>query len=447
MSSKQLLILAGLGLSSLVGCQKVDTNPASSSPTTPASAKSLDRVKVATASRKTMTLVTEQPGRVLPYEQTPIYSKLAGYVESVQVDIGDRVTKGQTLIKLKVPEYQDQVQQKKSLLVAADAKIKQAEASLVAAEAAATSARAAVEEALARVKQAESQFEQIGSEKRRVEQLVERGSVTAKLGDEVLSQFRSAEANRQEAHAMVQSAKARSDEALAKTHTAQADIEAAKANRQVVEAELAQAETMLSYATLIAPFDGVVLKRNVDSGHFVQPASSPGSPSLLSVANTNRLRVFVDVPETEASYLDAGYADEAAGDLATIRSPSLKDQTITARVTRQGSQLEPDNRSLTAEIDLEGQGARLMPGAYVTVSIVLEQREQALVLPTTAIVRSGAETSVRMVVDKKIVIRPVKLGLRVGDEVQILEGLDGSESVVQLRAANLQEGQEVEVLR
>ncbi len=442
MTSYRLHLLFAIALLHQCGCQKSEPVQEAATPT----AAAIDRVTAGPPVRKTLKLISEQPGRVLPFEQTPMFSKLAGYVESVSVDIGDRVTKGQVLIKLSVPEYRDQLAQKKSLLLQAEAQIKQAEANLKAIEASAQSAQAAVDEASAAMGRVDSEYQRVASERQRIQQLVDKGSMTAKLGDEANSQVRTAEAAKKEVTAAVASAKAKWQEAQAKIATAKADIDAAAARRDVAQADVAQAETMLNYGQLVAPYDGVIVKRHVDQGHFVQPATSPGSTPLLSLASMDKLKVCVDLPEAEAAFVDAGYADANAGDPLTIRSPSMRDQQLQARVTRSSWQLDAENRSLTVESEIEAAKSGLLPGTYVNVSILLEQRDDVLTLPIAAIVRNGNETSCKLVIDKKIVTRPIKLGLRVGDEVQILEGLTGTETVVQARAATLQDGQEVEVL-
>ena len=203
---------------------------------------------------------------------------------------------------------------------------------------------------------------------------------------------------------------------------------------------------MLSYGQLLAPYNGVIVKRNIDQGHFVQPANSAGSTPLLMLASIDRLRVCVDVPESEAAFVDAGYADANSGDLVSIRSPSLREQVIETRVTRSSWQLDAQNRSLTVESQVDATKTGLLPGTFVSVSILLAQRDDVLTLPIAAIVRNGSVTTCKLVKDKKIVTRPIKLGLRVGDDVEIVEGLDGSETVVLIRAAALQDEQEVEVV-
>jgi len=411
-----------------------------------APANALDRVTAGSPSRNTLQLFTEQPGRVVAFEETPILSKLPGYVESVQFDIGDQVSKGQLLVRIHAPEYQNQLEQKRGLLGQAEAQVKQAEAAFVAAEAAANSAMSMVAQADAGVGRADAEYARWDSELKRIQQLVSKGSVTPKLADETASQFQSADAARKETLALIESAKARHREAEARVWTAKADIEAAKAKLKVAQSDIAQAETMLTYTELIAPFDGFVTSRHVDAGHYVQPAGASNAQPLMTVANVSKVRVFVNVPESEAAWVDAGFGNADAGDPVTILSPSLPDGRIQARVTRTSLQLDPQSRSLSVEIDLDNRNLKLLPGAFVTAKLLLEERENVLTLPTGAIVKTTDGTLCCIVVDGKIEHRLIELGLRTGDDVEIKSGLDGSELVVLVRAATLQAGQAVEMI-
>lgn len=427
------------------GCNsKEAAGPAADAGAAPAS--SLDRVTAGAPIKKTLQLFTEQPGRVVAFEETPILSKLPGYVESVQFDIGDKVAKGQVLVRIHAPEYKDQLEQKRGLLGQAEAQVKQAEAALVAAEAALNSSKSMVAQAEASVGRTDAEYARWDSELKRIQQLVSKGSVTPKLADETSSQFQSAEAARKEASALIESAKAREREADANVLTAKADIDAAKAKLKVAQSDIAQAETMLTYTELTAPFDGFVTSRNVDSGHYVQPAGSSNAQPLMTVANVSKVRVFVNVPESEAGWVDAGFGKADGGDVVTILSPSLPTGRIDARVTRTSLQLDPQSRSLSTEIDLDNNELKLLPGAFVTTKMLLEKRENVLTLPIAAIIKTADGTKCCVVVDGKIQHRPIELGLRAGDDVEIKSGLEGSENVVLVRAGSLQAGQSVEII-
>ncbi len=407
---------------------------------------SLDRVTAGPPLRKTLQLFTEQPGRVAPFEEAPIHAKVSGYVESVRFDIGDKVTKGQVILLINAPEYKDQLEQKRGLLGHTEAQIKQAEAALMAAEAASNSAQSLVAQAEASVGRTDAEYARWDSELKRIQQLVSKGSITPKLAEETSSKFQSADAARKEALANIASARARQSEAEANVQTARADIDAAKAKLKVAQAEVALAETMLSYTQLVAPFDGVVTSRHVDTGHYVQPAGANNAQPLMTISSVSKVRVFVNVPESEANWVDAGFANSDSGDPATILSPSLPGGKLEARITRTSLQLDPQSHSLSAEIDIDNSHHKLLPGAFITTRILLEKRENVLALPVSAIIKTSEGTRCCVVNEGKIIHRPIELGMRVGDEVEILSGLAENDTVVLLRASNLQPGQSVEVI-
>jgi len=398
-------------------------------------AAAVTRVTTAKPQRKTLVSKTTQPARIEAFEQTPLYSKLAGYVEQVHFDIGDHVTKDQPLVTLRVPELGDDVRQKEALVTQAAAQLKQAEANTVAANAAVDTAAAKIAEAKAGITRAAAELERWKSEHERVKALVANGSVTQKLSDETLNQFHAAEAAREAAEAAIHTAEAGARQAQANAVKAEADRVEAETHVVVADADLAHAKTMLGYVTIRSPYDGVVTKRSVDTGHFVQPAGTSAGP-VMSVARVDKVRVFIEIPELEAAGVDVG-------DQASIHLQALPGD-IEAPVTRTSWSLDPANRSLRAEVDLPNDGAKLRPGMYATGTIEMARRENALVIPATAVVRDGAAALVCVVADGKIDRRQIKLGIRSGPDVEVLEGLQGDESVVQLRAESLTAGEVVE---
>jgi RND family efflux transporter MFP subunit len=298
---------------------------------------------------------------------------------------------------------------------------------------------------MAAVGKAQAEVAKWESESQRVQQLIGKGAVTKKLSDETASQLKAATAVEKEAVAKVASAKAKLFESEAHVQTAEADVEAAKSKIAVARADVDLAQTMLDYLTLRSPFDGYVTSRKVDAGHYVQPASPQASTALLTIANMGKVRVFVNVPESDAVWLDAGFDNADAGDAVALTCTSAK-RTIETRITRTSLQLDPSSRSLVAEIVLPNSDLKLMPGAFATAKILLEQRDDVLALPIDAIVKIESRTLCCLVVDGKIEHRPIELGLRVGDEVEVKSGLDGNETIVLARAASLQPGQPVAII-
>jgi RND family efflux transporter MFP subunit len=428
-------LLLGIGILSATGCD--DPKAAE-----PASSPSVDRVTAGKPVRKTLKLYTSQPGRIEAFEETPLYPKITGYVDQVKVDIGDEVKKNDVLITLWVPEMLDDLEQKKALLAQADAEVKQAEAGVEAFQAAVKTAAAGVSQAEAGVLRAEADFQSAKSEHERIKELAARGSQSQKLADEALNQFRAGEAAKEQAVAMVRSAQAALTEAQAHVKKAQADKVAAEAKARVAGAELAKSQTLLDYAEIKAPFDGVITRRNVDTRHYVHPPTGSMSTPLLIAAQTKKVRIFVDVPEMEAALVDGGKTPDSA----VVVVQSLGGQEFKAPVTRTSWSLDSANRSLRAEIDIDNPDGVLRPGMYATAAILLEQRDDALTVPVTAIVREGQSTFCCLVESGKIQRASVKLGIKSGSDVEVLEGLDADQTVVLARADSLKDGQPVEVI-
>ncbi len=401
----------------------------------------VDRVTAIPVTKKSLKLSTTQPARIVAYEETAIASKLSGFVEAVMVDIGDAVKKDQVLMRLAIPEMTDELKQSEALLSQAEAEVLQAQSAVPAAKAALESAAAGIEEARAGKGRVSAELERFKAEYVRIQELAKKGAVTGKLADELLSQVRSTEAAGLEVDAKVKSAEANQRQASANVEKFEADVGAAQARRSVAHANLGHIRTMLGYLEIKAPFDGVITQRSVDTGRYVQPAHSNASP-LLVVARMDKVRVCIEVPEMEASLVDAG----EMGDIATITIQSFGKKTIEGRVSRTSWGLDNSNRSLRTEVDIANSDRLLRPGMYASAQLVLDQRADVVVLPLTAIIRKGDATHCCVVKDDKIEIRPIELGLRSGPEIEVVSGLQPGEIVVMARGDSLTEGQAVAVI-
>jgi len=409
------------------------------SPASAASSKNLDRVSTGTPPRKSLKLFTTQPARIQPYERSPLASKLSGYVGEVLVDIGDAVKANQPLLRLEMPELKDDVRQREALVAQATAEVSQAESQLQATKAVAESKKVGVAVAEAGVGRSEGDYERWAAETNRIKELSNRGSVTAKLFEETNNQLRSADAGRREATALVLAAKAAVNEAAANVAKAEADLVAALAKTRVTEADLAKSQTILSYTEVRAPFDGVITQRAVDKGQYVTGGTEK---PLLVVDRTDKLRVVVDVPEMDAPLVTAG----ENGDAVILKVQSLSGREFSGKISRTGWAYDEANHSLRTEIDVANSDAVLRSGMYASASILLDQRDDVLTLPLAAIIREGNSVFCYVVVGGKIERRPLQLGLRSGDDVEIISGLNPTDKVVLARAAGLQVGQEVSVI-
>lgn len=420
-------------LTTTTGCQR-NTPAAARSEIAPSTA----RVVVGKPVKKTLALSTQQPGRIESFEEAPIYAQVVGYVKKVHVDIGDPVEAGQTLATIDVPELRDELKQKQALVSQAEAEEKQAKAAIDAAKAAQKSAGAKVTQAQAGTGRAEGELTRWTAEFKRIQELAAGGSLTGKLVDEAQSQLRAAEASKLEASAAVEAAQAAAEESRVKVLSAEADAVAAEARLKVAQANENRSQTMLDYAEIKAPFAGVITRRLIATGHYVSPPNTTSASPLLAVARTDLVRIFVDVPELEAEFV-------TTGDKVEIRVQALGGQAVPGRVTRTAWALDPSNRSLRTEIDVTNADSTLRPGMFATAMIVLEERPDVVVLPSTAIIRDGNEAYCCVVVDGKIERRKIELGLRSGTEIEVRSGLSADQDVVTSPVAALKPGQAVEV--
>jgi RND family efflux transporter MFP subunit len=224
---------------------------------------------------------------------------------------------------------------------------------------------------------------------------------------------------------------------IAQTH---ADLAAAQAKAQVANTDRDKSRTMLQYAEIKAPYDGIVTERHVDSRHFVQPAAGPLAKPLVAISRSDKVRVFVDVPENEVGYLNAG-------DQAVVRVQAIGKREFEGSVTRDAWSLDATNRSLRTEIDLPNPDGALRPGMYASVTILLDEAADALVLPTTAIVQNGSETYCQLVDAGLVKKCSIESGLRSGQEIAIKSGLSADDIVVLTRGESLAEQQSVDVIR
>ncbi|MFM9964032.1 MAG: efflux RND transporter periplasmic adaptor subunit [Planctomycetaceae bacterium] len=399
---------------------------------------------------KPLVRVTEQPGQIAAFEETAIHAKLAGFVKRVHVDIGDKVTgpsrvstdqpeqPGQILAELEMPELDAELKQKQALVAQAAAEITQSQAAVKVAISAKTSAEALVDEARASIERADAMYERWKSEFERVRELVAKQAVAQKVADETEQQFKAADAARREIAAKIKSAQAKLSESAANIEQADADLVAAQSKHKVAQADEQKTQALLGYATLRAPFDGVITERHLDTGHLVQPSGTSGKP-LFVVVRADTVRVSLDVPEADAGFIDKGSP-------ATIRVPSLA-ETFTGKVARTSWMLQSSSRTLRTEIDIENPSGRLRPGMYATAEIEVARRADALSLPKSAILKQGADSfCLSISADNKIVKLPIKTGIVAGTDVEIVSGLTGNESLIGANLAAYKEGQAVEVI-
>lgn len=192
---------------------------------------------------------------------------------------------------------------------------------------------------------------------------------------------------------------------------------------------------MLAYTRIPAPFDGTVSVRNVDPGDLVEADSGN---ILLEVASVSPLRVVTFIPEREAVWLNNG-------DKATLAFDAYPGQTFEALISRTAGVLDPKTRRMRTEIDLDNAKGLLFPGMYGKVSVELENRRNALVLPAGAVRLNDGAPHVYAIENDAVKRIPVATGTDTGTEIEILSGLTGGEQIVANSIGRLRDGDAVSV--
>ena len=423
-------------------------------------------VQLIRPTKRTIVRTVGQPSFIESYERTSVYPKLTGYIEKWNVDIGDKVKKGDVLAKLFVPELVEDFGTKKAT-VALDAKrVELAQKLVEVAEADLKASQAALEEAKSILGKYVAEVERWDVEVKRLDREVKRGVVDPQILLESTNQWKSSVASRDAAKASIDKAQADVLSREAQLAKAQVDVAVARADLAVAESEARRIEAWVGYITLPAPYDGVIVTRNANTGDFVQPSSgdptamqrspnlSPGglAAPIYTVDRTDVVRVFVDIPEQDANFVQVGTK-------ASVLARAFRDEPIDGAVTRTSWALNVKSRTLRAEVDLPNPESRLLPGMYAYAKVIIE-RPDVLALPASAFVQTGDKTYCWTYHDGRAVRTEARTGVTDGDWYEVTnlmlgssaskpEGpwkpVDGSERVIVGDLSILADGDKVEV--
>lgn len=431
----------------LLGCSNPE--PATPQVTTASEVSELPKVATSKPIRKPIVQKSEQPGRLEAFTSTPIYAKVSGFLGQLLVDIGDRVTgpkidgqgriveAGQLLVVLQAPELDEELHQKSAMVAQAAAEVEQARAAVLVAESIAVSSQASLDESIAGEHRAEALYQRAKSEAERTEKLVASRTINQKLADDARQELKAADAARDEAAAKRRLSTAKKNEAAITITKVQADVRASEARLQVAQADRDRVKAMCDYLEIRAPFSGIITQRNVDIGLLVQAARGAGDSPLFVLVRPDVLRLSVDIPEAEAGLV-------AFGSLATVTVPALAARTFQGKVSRTGWALQPGTRALKCEIDVPNPEGVLRPGMYAQVDLTIAQKSDAMTLPRGAVAQQDGQSFCLIVGDDGVLIRKlVQIGIRSALEVEILDGLDGTESVVASNITAFKAGQAV----
>jgi multidrug efflux pump subunit AcrA (membrane-fusion protein) len=440
-------------------------------------------VRLIQPQKRTITRIVEQPSFVEAYERTSIYPKMTAYIEKWNVDIGDKVKKGDVLCTLFVPEIREDFATKKATVKLQEQRVKLALTYVDVAEAEVEAADARLVEAKDILGRYQAQVNRWDTEVKRLKREADRGVVAPQILLESTNQWKESIAARDAAKATIAKAKAELLAKKAALDEAKVDVDVAKARVEVAQSDAKRLEAWVGYLTLTAPFDGVIVARNADTGDFVLPATgdptadkrapdlSPGGKAapIYVVDRIDYVRIFVDVPEQDANYVAVGtkasvqikaYHDKwiRASTDAIKRTPATANITRTAGVTRTAWALNVKSRTLRAEIDLENPDSQIRPGMYAYGKVIIE-RPDVRALPVSALVESGDDTFYWRYEDGRAVRTKVRTAVSDGEWIEVTSRqaapkstgedpwtpIDGSEQVILGDLSILTDGARVRV--
>jgi multidrug efflux pump subunit AcrA (membrane-fusion protein) len=367
------------------------------------------------------------PGTTTPLVEAFVYARANGYLQRRLVDIGDHVKKGQLLAVIDAPDLDAQVAQAREQLRQAEQQVEQQKTQLA--------------------------LTKVTWDRWRV--LVAKGVFARQDGDQ------------READYLQQ----------------QANVAAAERNAEAYRANLQRVISLQEYEQVRAPFDGVITARNVDVGALISAAGAtsggPAGPSqagasagqqgsaltnsagssgsgltaasptgdagnngggagaLFSIAQVQRLRILVSVPEGFASSVKLGQH-------AQIYFQEFPTESFWGDVTRTAGSIDQNTRTLLTEVQVDNRAGRLLAGMYAVVTFPALGGQGPLLVPGDAIVIRENQTMVAVVNDGTVKMQPVQIGRDYGAAVEVVGGLKAGDLIATSVTDEVVDGASVE---
>lgn len=369
----------------------------------PSHQASIPSVAVAKASLQDLSKDVNLTAEFRPFQEVDVMAKVAGYVNKIYVDAGDRVKQGQLLATLEVPEMTDDLAR----------------------------TQAAVDRSLAEIDHAKDEIRRAESAHEIAHLAFNRLGGVAKQRPGLIAQ--------QEL-----------DDARSRDLVSEAQVAAAKSNLDAMNqlatgsrAEHRKVKTMMEYTRVTAPFAGVITKRFANTGSMIQAgtASQTQAMPVVRLSENSLLRLILPVPESLVPSVHVGQQVE-------VKVASLH-RTFPGRVARFAEKVQSSTRTMDTEVDVPNPGLVLVPGMYAEVNLTLDHRRDVLAIPVSAVdtatedADAGAQSGTVMVVTdaSRITPRKVTLGLQTAHLIEVRSGLANGEMVVIGSRAGLQSAQ------
>lgn len=329
-----------------------------------------------------------------PFQEIDVHAKVAGYVKHIDVDIGDRVKKGQTLAVLEVPELQDELNQ-----------------------------------VAAAMRQSEQEVDQAQHELKRAQANYTVAHLTYTRLAGVIQTLPNLVAQQE-----VDDAQGRDQATEAQVAAAKAGLAAAQEHFQEATANQERVQALFDYTKITAPFDGVVTRRYADTGAMVAAGTSSQALPVVKLSENGLLRLDIPVPETNVPTVRLGKK-------VSVEVQALN-KTFEGTIARFAGKVDDATRTMMTEIDVPNPRLELVPGMYAYVSFPVTEKKDALTVPIQAVSREGNKaTAYRVNRDNRIEILPVSTGIETRSQIEVISGLSQGDRVVVGNTSQLRQGQ------
>jgi RND family efflux transporter MFP subunit len=266
--------------------------------------------------------------------------------------------------------------------------------------------------------------------------------------DQQLAQSRSNLATAQANLKLAEITKTRYMGLLATHAVAQQDADNAEgtynANKAIVEADQAnvrQLETLQSFEKVYAPFDGIITARNTDIGQLINSGNSGNvKTDLFHISQPGKLRVYVNVPEQYSKAATPGLT-------ANLTLAEFPGRQFQGKLVRTSDSINFATRTLTAEIDVDNPSGELLTGSYTEVHLNVPGQTSSYLVPVSTLIFRSQGLQLAVVKNGSVSLTPVTPGRDFGEQIEIVSGLNGDESVIVNPPDSIVSGQKVQVVK
>ena len=371
-------IASSILIVTLCGCGNADNTRNSR----PAQAAAPPEVETVSVSSRQLDVRVSLPAQMQPYESVDIYPKVTGFLDSIPVDVGSRVHRGQELVRLSAPELLAQRSQAEAALHAAESQLASSQAKLASDQ---------------------GTYQHLASAARTP-------GVVAQNDLMVSNQIVIAD---------------------------KGAVSAAESNVNAARETLRSVSQMESYLTISAPFSGVVTMRNLHPGALTGPASGQGgSQPIVRIVATDRLRLVVPIPEAEVGEIKQGES-------ISFTVPAYPGETFHAPIARIAHDVDVNTRTMHVELDVRNDNGKLAPGSFVTVSWPVRRHAPTFFVPSTAVTSDQQHTFVIRIRDNKAEWVNVQTGQSADGDTEVFGDLHSGDQVVRRASDSIRSGQSV----